>query len=161
MAKPNIDTAIYTELRLLAAYYFRNERSGHTLQPTALVNEAFIKLSEGKPIELRDRAHFFAVAARQMRRILIDHARRRKALKRSDTLIAIPFQQAREEKLLIVDEALKELTDLDPRAAEVVELRVFGGLKENEIAETLGVSLATIKRDWSFARAWLTSRLRD
>ncbi|MBI4472131.1 MAG: sigma-70 family RNA polymerase sigma factor [Acidobacteria bacterium] len=159
--KPHIDTMIYAELRRLAAYYFRNERTGHTLQPTALVNEVFIKLSEGKPVQLHDRAHFFAVAARQMRQILIDHARRRNALKRNDTRIAVPLESTREENLLVVDEALKDLAELDPRAAQVVELRVFGGLKESEIAETLGISVATVKRDWTFARAWLTSRLRS
>lgn len=157
----------YDELRRLAAYHFRHERAGHTLQPTALVNEVFLKLSSGAPVEWQDRAHFFAVAARQMRRILIDHARRRKASRRSDTQVPLslaPEPAGREpqlEDVLAVDGALLELEKLDARAAQVVELRVFAGLKESEIAEALGISTATVKRDWNFARAWLLSRLRQ
>ena len=158
---------VYAELRRLAAYYFRQEAPGHTLQPTALVNELYLKLSSSEPVPWQDRTHFFAVAAQQMRRILIDHARRRKALKRNDTRIPVMLSHGpvasgpQVEDLLAVDEALKGLTDLDPRAARVVELRVFGGLKESEIADMLEVSTATVKRDWSFARAWLLSRLRE
>ena len=154
----------YAELRRLAGYFFRSEGAGHTLQPTALVNEVFIKLSSGASISVKDRTHFFAIAAKQMRRVLIDHARRRKASKRSGTEILFPLhaqggQRERPEDILDVEDALKELESLDPRAARVVELRVFGGLKETEIAEALEISSATVKRDWTFAKAWLVSRL--
>lgn len=157
----------YSELRRMAAYYFRRERPGHTLQPTALVNEVFLKLSSGEPVHWIDRTHFFSVAARQMRLILIDHARRRKAARRNDTRIPISLVRGagnsapQLEDLLAVDEALQRLEDLDSRAARVVELRVFGGLKEAEIADALEISTATVKRDWNFARAWLLSRLRE
>jgi len=156
----------YSELRRLAAWHFRREPAGHTLQPTALVNEVFLKLSSGAPVEWQDRAHFFAVAARQMRLILIDHARRRKAARRGDTevplsLISEPANDAPAlENLLAVDQALGALEELDARAARVVELRVFAGLTESEIAQALEVSVATVKRDWTFARAWLLARLR-
>jgi RNA polymerase sigma factor (TIGR02999 family) len=165
-AGERIMTLVYSELRRLAAYYFRTESPGHTLQPTALVNEVFLKLCSGEPVQLKDRAHFFAVAAQQMRRILIDHARRRRALKRNDPQIAISLSRENAERgpqlesLLVVDEALGELQLLDARAARVVELRVFGGLKEAEIAQALEISAATVKRDWNFAKAWLLTRLR-
>lgn len=156
----------YAELRRLAAYYFRHEAPGHTLQPTALVNEVFLKLSGGQPVQWQNRAHFFAVMARQMRLILVDHARRRRALKRNDTQVGLGLGAGsrvagpRQEDLLTVDLALQELQKLDTRSAQVTELRVFGGLKETEIADALGISVATVKRDWSFARAWLLSRLQ-
>ena len=164
-AGDRVITITYAELRRLAAYYFRRESSGHTLQPTALVNEVFLKLSSGEPVQWQNRAHFFAVAARQMRRILIDHARRRRALKRNDSEMQISLSPKRAglgprfENLLAMDEAIEGLEDLDSRAARVVELRVFGGLKEAEIASALGISVATVKRDWNFARAWLLTRL--
>ena len=164
-AGDRVITIAYAELRRLAAYYFRRESSGHTLQPTALVNEVFLKLSSGEPVQWQNRAHFFAVAARQMRRILIDHARRRRALKRNDSEIEISLSPKhagigpRFENILMIDQSLARLEDLDSRAARVVELRVFGGLKEAEIASALGISVATVKRDWNFARAWLLSRL--
>ena len=156
--------AVYSELKRLAGYYFRQERRGHTLQPTAIVNELFVKLFTGEPVAWRDRAHFFAVASRQIRRILIDHARRRGARKRRDTGIPLPDFGGKSgapvyEDLFAVDEALQALEGLDSRAAQVVELRVFGGLKESEIARALDISIATVKRDWTFARAWLISRL--
>ena len=160
-------TLVYPDLRRLAAHYFRREASGHTLQPTALVNEVFVRLSAGKPIEWQNRAHFFAVAARQMRRILVDHARRRRALKRGDTqiVVSLPPERARPgprfENLLIIDEALKDLEDLDARAARIVELRVFGGLNEAEIGIALGISIPTVKRDWTFGKTWLRSRFRE
>lgn len=166
-AGERVMTMVYSELRRLAAYYFRQEAAGHTLQPTALVNELFLKLSSGEPVQWQDRTHFFAVAARQMRRILIDHARRRKAHKRNDTRIPVSLSRGpgdfgpQYENLLAIDEALRGLEDLDSRAARVVELRVFGGLKESEIANALEISVATVKRDWNFARAWLLSRLRE
>jgi RNA polymerase sigma-70 factor (ECF subfamily) len=155
----------YAELRRLAAYYFRMESPGHTLQPTALVNEVYMKLAGGQPVPWQNRAHFFAVMARQMRLILVDHARRRRALKRSDTQMVFSLASGsrsvgpRQEDLLAVDRALEELEKLDQRAAKVTELRVFAGLKESEIAETLEISVATVKRDWNFARAWLLTQL--
>lgn len=166
-AGERVMTLVYAELRRLAAYYFRKEPSGHTLQPTALVNEVFLRLSSGAPVQWQNRAHFFAVAARQMRQILIDHARRRRALKRNHTPIVFSMSEnagdggRRYENLLAINEALEDLEELDSRAARVVELRVFGGLKEVEIASALEVSTATVKRDWTFAKAWLLNRLRE
>ena len=166
-AGDRVMTLVYSELRRLAAYYFRREAPGHTLQPTALVNELFLKLSSGEPVQWQDRAHFFAVAAQQMRRILIDHARRRKAQKRGETKIPVSRSkepggvEPRYEDLLAIDETLRDLEHLDSRAARVVELRVFGGLKDSEIAKALEISAPTVKRDWNFARAWLISRLRE
>ena len=165
-AGERVMTLAYAELRRLAARHFRHERAGHTLQPTALVNELFLKLSSGEPVQWQDRTHFFALAARQMRLILIDHARR-KASRRNDTKISVSVLQGPEnpqpllENLLAVDEALRSLEDLDTRAARVVELRVFVGLNDAEIANELEISTATVKRDWTFARAWLLQRLRD
>jgi RNA polymerase sigma-70 factor (ECF subfamily) len=155
----------YADLRRLAAYYFRLESPGHTLQPTALVNEVYLKLAGGQPVQWQNRAHFFAGMARQMRLILVDHARRRKALKRSDTRMVFSLASGsrsagpHQEDILAVDRALEQLETLDPRAARVTELRIFAGLKESEIAETLEISVATVKRDWNFARAWLLSQL--
>lgn len=153
------------ELRRIAASYMRRERVGHTLQPTALVNELYIKLMAGATVEWQNRAHFLAVAAQQLRRILVDHARQRQSEKRggglqSTTLgegsaIAQPF----EENLLDLHAALDELSTLDPRAARVIELRFFGGLTEKEAAEVLGISIATLKRDWEAGRAWMVCRL--
>ena len=166
-AGERVMTMAYSELRRLAAYHFRKERAGHTLQPTALVHEVFLKLSSGATVQWQDRTHFFAVAARQMRQILIDHARRRQADRRNDTQIPVPLlpgpgnSEPRLEDLLAVDEALQELEGLDARAARVVELRVFSGLKQTEIASALEISTATVKRDWTFARAWLLNRLRE
>ena len=165
-AGKRVVTLAYSELRHLAGHYLRHEAPGHVLQPTALVNEMFLKLSSQEPVQWENRAHFFAVAARQMRRILIDDARHRRAKKRSDTQIPVYFSRRSAalaphfENVLAVDEALTALEELDSRAARVVELRVFGGLKEAEIAQALEISPATVKRDWTFARAWLVSRLR-
>lgn len=164
-AREQVVGMVYRDLRRLAAWYLRQERPGHTLQPTALVNEAFVRLSNGEQIQWRDRSHFFAVAARQMRRVLIDHARRRKAAKRGDEKIPVTDAAGhagpspRIEDVLAVNQVLEDLESLDPRAAQVVELRVFGGLSEAEIADVVGTSVATVKRDWTFARAWLIARL--
>lgn len=153
------------ELRRIAANYMQRERAGHTLQPTALVNELYLKLIGGAAVEWRDRAHFLAVASQQLRRILVDHARQRLADKRGGGLrpatlvegsaIALPF----EENLLDLHAALDEFAELDGRAAQAIELRYFGGLTESEAAEVLGISLATLKRDWEAGRAWLVDRL--
>ena len=158
---------VYGELRRLAASYMRRERPEHTLAPTALVNEAFLRLSGGAEIDWQNRGHFFAVFAQQMRRVLVDHARSVRSEKRWGGLARQPLAGANEADLLFqpldvlaLNEALERLAALDERAAQVVELRYFGGLTERETAETLHVSTATIKRDWDFARTWLLSRLR-
>jgi RNA polymerase sigma-70 factor, ECF subfamily len=159
--------ASYQELRRLAAWHFRNEGPGQTLQPTALVNELYLRLFGGEPVEWQNRAHFFAVAAQQLRRLLIEHARARLADKRGGGQVRISLTDVaeiaahREEDLIEVDEALRRLEELDPRSARVVELRFFGGLTEQEAAEAIGISVATLKRDWDFARAWLLSQLAD
>jgi len=159
--------ASYQELRRLAAWHLRNERPGHTLQPTALVHELYLRLFQGEPVEWQNRAHFFAVAAQQLRRLLIDHARARLAEKREGSHVRLSLAEVgglathREEDLIEMDQALHRLEELDPRSARVVELRFFGGLTEQEAAEAIGISVATLKRDWDFARAWLLSQLAD
>jgi RNA polymerase sigma-70 factor (ECF subfamily) len=153
------------ELRRIAAGYMQRERSGHTLQTTALVNELFLKLVGGATVEWQDRAHFLAVASQQLRRILVDHARERQAEKRGGGALATTFLEGSavsrpfEESLLDLHRALDELSALDSRAARVIELRYFGGLTEKEAAEVLGISIATLKRDWEAGRAWLVDRL--
>ena len=156
---------VYDELRRIAGQYLRKEKSDHTLQPTALVHEAYMRLIDISDISWQDRAHFFAVAARQLRRILIDHARGVNARKRGHGHIEVELTdidapvKAISEDLIAVNEALDELEKLDSRCAQAVELRFFAGLTEDEAAQVLGVSKATVKRDWDFARAWLHSRL--
>jgi RNA polymerase sigma-70 factor (ECF subfamily) len=167
--QPNADTrlieAVYPELKRLARSYLRRERSGHTLQPTALVNEAFVKLFGTSRVQWQNRAQFFAIAANQMRRILIDYARQARAGKRGGANLKVTLSAAeglgenREEDLLAIDEALTKLEALNPRASKMVELRFFGGLGEEEAAEVLGVSPVTVRRDWRFAKAWLFSQL--
>ena len=157
---------VYPELRKLAQHYMEQERPSHTLQATALVHEAFLRIFGSEPIEWQNRAHFFAVAAKQMRQILVDHARARAAEKRGGPRVQVSLDAATEVALapdydlIALDEALARLEALDPRASRVVELRFFGGLTEAEAVEVLGISLATLKRDWEFARAWLFSQLR-
>jgi RNA polymerase sigma factor (TIGR02999 family) len=164
-AADRLFAAAYQELRRLAAWHFERERPDHTLQPTALVNELYLKLFAGEPVEWQNRAHFFAVAAQQMRRILIDHARGHRAEKRGGGEARLSLDDVdgltapREEELIELDCALHELEELDPRSARVVELRFFAGLTEKEAAEVLGISVATLKRDWDFARAWLINQL--
>ena len=158
---------VLPELRALARHYLRGERPGHTLQPTALVNEAYLRLVSDQARNWRNRAHFVAVTAGVMRRILIDHARRRRALKRGAQLAPIEFSDEREglsaneaEQLIALDAALNRLEVLNPRHCQVVELRYFGGLSVEETAEALSVSPITVKRDWSVARAWLKGQVR-
>ncbi|HYP07484.1 MAG TPA: sigma-70 family RNA polymerase sigma factor [Bryobacteraceae bacterium] len=157
--------AVYDELRRLAAHYLRDERPDHTLQPTALVNEMFVRLFESEPVNWQNRAHFFAVAAQQLRRILVNHARDRQAQKRGGKQMRVELADEagalhpREHDLLELDDALNRLEQVDARAARVIELRFFAGLTEAEIAEALGISISSMKRDWSFGRAWLLSRL--
>jgi RNA polymerase sigma factor (TIGR02999 family) len=150
---------VYDELKRLARNYLRNERPGHTLQSTALVHEAYLRLVQS-PLQLQNRTHFFAVAARLMREILVDHARSRRAAKRDyrckitlDRAVALP--QKRDVDLLALDDALDELSRLDPRQGRIVELRFFGGLSIDETSEIMGISPATVKREWTTARAWL------
>lgn len=154
----------YGELRRLAAHYLSLERPGHTLQPTALVHEMYLRIEDSK-LQWNDRKHFFVVVAGQMRRILVDHARARRSEKRGGNDLRVPLagidapHMPRDADLLALDEALDALKDLDERAASVVELRYFGGFSEAEAAAILGISPATLKRDWEFARAWLLKRL--
>jgi RNA polymerase sigma factor (TIGR02999 family) len=152
---------VYEDLHLRARGFLRRERAGHTLQPTALVNEAYLRLVDQKRVRWHNRAQFFGVAAKMMRRILVDHARKRHAAKRGDGLSVLPLDEAaaspyqRDADLVALDDALQILADLDVRACRVVELRFFGGLSIDEAAQVLEVSPATVKNDWSKARAWL------
>jgi RNA polymerase sigma factor (TIGR02999 family) len=152
---------LYEELRRLARQLLRGERPGQTLQTTALVHEAYLRLVDQGRARLQDRAHFLRVAAQAMRRILVDRARARGAQKRGGRKALLPLDDALavagvpDERVLAVDEALEALEQLDPDLAHVVELRFFGGLTQEEIATCLGVSPATVGRDWSTAKAWL------
>lgn len=166
-ARDRLFAVVYPELQRIAARVFDRERADHTLEPNALVNELCARLLGGDPIAYNDRAHFFAIAARTMRRILIDHARarvtgRRGGVQRRVALSAVEGWSpvAHHEDVVALDEALAKLEKVDPRAAQVVELRFFGGLQTEEIAEVLQVSPITVKRDWKAARAWLVGRLR-
>jgi RNA polymerase sigma-70 factor, ECF subfamily len=152
---------VYQELRRLAERQLRREPDGHTLNPTALVHEAYIKLIDQRRVQWVDRGHFMAIAATAMRRILIDRARNHRSGKGGGRVVRIPIEsvevasQERAELLLALDEALDRLKELDPRQARVVECRFFGGLTEQETAEALGIGLRTAKRDWAKARSWL------
>lgn len=156
---------IYDELKRLAASYLRRERSDHTLQPTALVNEAYMRLVDITQISWQNKAHFIGVAANQMRRILVDHARQHNALKRGGEFHILTLNEeidkAAEDstELIELDDALTELARMDPTKAKLVELRYFGGLTFEEAAEVMGVSLITVKRHWKMAKAWLYGRL--
>lgn len=151
---------IYSELKRIAGSYLRNEREGHTLQPTALVNEAYMRLTQYHESQPENRKHFFTIAAQAMRRVLVDHARKRKAVKRNyhlmlpETGVEIGGADL-EFDLVALDGALEQLGAFDPRKARIVELRFFGGLSVPESAEMLDLSTATVKREWSVARAWL------
>jgi RNA polymerase sigma factor (TIGR02999 family) len=157
---------VYSELRRLATNYLRRERMGHTLQPTALVNEAYLKLVGQKNAKWQNRAHFFAISAQLMRRILVDHARRHQADKRGGTdqqRLSITSAQElvaqQEVDLLALNEALDELSEMDAQQGRIVELKFFGGLSIDETAEVVGISHATVEREWKSARAWLRRRL--
>jgi len=156
---------VHEELRRLAHRYMGGERAGHTLQTTALVNEAYLRLIDWKSVRWQSRAHFFGVSAQLMRRILVDFARARGYRKRGGGTPRVALDEAaavsdeRGADLLALDEALRALAELDPRQSKVVELRFFGGLTVEEAAEVLKVSPATVERDWSFARAWLHREL--
>ncbi|HEX6972854.1 MAG TPA: sigma-70 family RNA polymerase sigma factor [Vicinamibacterales bacterium] len=152
---------VYNELRRLAARYLQRERGGHTLQPTALVHEAYLRLIDQRKLDFTNRAQFVALAAVMMRRILVNHARDRIAAKRGGGAEHVPLTLAGEGigapevNLLDLNDALTELGESDPRKGQIVELKFFGGLTTAEIADHLGVSVATVERDWKFARAWL------
>jgi RNA polymerase sigma-70 factor, ECF subfamily len=157
---------VYGELRRLAKGYMRRERSDHTLQPTALVHEAYLKLVEQRATDWQGRAHFFAIAAQMMRRILIDHARGHlrdkrgageKPVQLDEALVFAPEQSV---ELLKLDESLQRLAQFDARQSKIVELRFFGGLTVEQTAEVLGISPKTVKRDWSVAKAWLHGDLK-
>ena len=150
--------AMYPDLRRIASNAMRDERTGHTLQPTALVHELYLRMVGGLEIDWQDRAHFFALAARQTRRILIEHARRRSSGMVKVSLSETP--EAADRDVIEVDLGIDELRKADERAANVIELRYFGGLTEREIAAALNISETTVKRDWAFGRAWLLDYLR-
>ncbi len=158
--------SVVEELRRLARCHFRREPPGHTLQPTALVNELYLKLAAQKQVRLNNRTEFFAFCSRLMRRILVDHLRRRRRIKRNGEQVLLSLDQAHDAvdaggfDLLAVDEALQTLKSLDPRQHRVVELRLFGGLGVEETATLLALSPATIKREWMTAKAWLRHELR-
>jgi RNA polymerase sigma factor (TIGR02999 family) len=155
--------AVYDDLRRLAAKYMRNERGDHTLQATALVHEAYIRLVDWKNVSWQNRAHFFAVAAQVMRKILVDNARAKNTGKRGGQKIsldeAVSFAEEKELNLIALDEALSNLEKLDERQARIVELRFFGGLSIEETAYVLDVSATTVKREWTFAKAWFQREL--
>ncbi len=151
---------VYQELRKLARSYLRAERPEHTLQPTALVNEAYLRLVDQKNVRWQNRRHFFGIAAQLMRRILVDHARKRQSEKRGGGQALIPFEDAKgvpakARDLVALDDALNDFATIDPRSAKIVELRQFGGLSIDETAEVLEISPAMVKRDWTLAKAWL------
>ena len=156
---------IYKELRRIAAHQLSNERSDHTLQPTALVHEAYLRLIDQHSVNWQNRAHFFSIAAETMRRILVNYAVQRNAQKRGSgaTKIeldeAISFQDQRELDLVLLDDALKNLEEFDETQAKIVELRFFGGLTVEETAEVLKISESTVKREWRMAKAWLKTKM--
>lgn len=156
---------IYDSLHDLAARYLKGERPGHTLSPTALVHEAYVKLVDQSRVNWRGRTHFFAVGAQAMRRILVDHARHKHRIRRGGGRARIQLDDQialsprRDEDVLALDEALAKLAQVDPRQATVVELRFFGGLNVAEVADVLGVSKRTVEGEWTMARAWLRREL--
>lgn len=160
-ARDQLFPIVYEELRRRAADHLRRERAGHTLQPTALVNELYVRFAEQRRVSWRDRVHFFAVAAHVMRRILVDHARRKKSEKRGGAAVpltidaAVEVCAAQDFDIVALDLALERLAELFPQQAQIVELRFYGGLTLDETAEALGISAATVSREWTMARAWL------
>jgi RNA polymerase sigma-70 factor, ECF subfamily len=159
---------VYSELRKLAHSYLQNERSDHTLQATALVHEAYIRLVDWEKVSWQNRAHFFAVAANVMRKILVDHAREKKAQKRDsgqklslDEAISLPSQNPREIDLIALDDALEKLAKFDKTQSKIVELRFFGGLTIEETAHAMNISPATVKREWTVAKTWLFREIKE
>ena len=157
---------VHRELKQIARRYMRHQRVGHTLQTTALVNEAYVRLVDSNRVNWQDRSHFYAISAQLMRRVLVDAARRKNSAKRggervqitlSDDLKTTPDSEA---DVVALDEALKRLAEMNARQCQIVELRYFGGLTEDEIATTLNISTRTVRRDWNLARAWLFRELK-
>lgn len=161
VAGDRLMSVVYEELHRLAHRYMKRESPGHTLQTSALVNEAFVKLVDQRNVHWQNRAHFFGIAAQMMRRILVDYARSRQYAKRGGGVRAMSLDEAlivsdeRSEEVVNVHEALERLAEFDPRKSQMVELRFFGGLSIEETAEVLGVSPGTVMRDWTLAKAWL------
>ncbi|MGE5815971.1 MAG: sigma-70 family RNA polymerase sigma factor [Acidobacteriota bacterium] len=165
-ARDTLLPLVYRELREQAVRYLRRERGDHTLQPTALIHEAYLRLAAQDDISWQNRAQFFGLAAQMMRRILVDHARRHQAAKRPDAALKVeweehhgPAVQPKDCELLLLDQALGELTARDPRQGQIVELRYFGGLSEAEVADMMSVSRSTVTREWNSAKAWLFRRM--
>jgi len=164
-AEVELAPLVYDEIKRIAAAYMRNEREGHTLQATALAHEAYMRLLGAANVDWQSRAHFYAVTAQMMRRILVDYARARQALKRPDRRgkvsleSALVYAEEQSAELLALDEALTRLSVWDGRLCRVVELRFFAGMSLEETAEVVGVSTRTVKRDWNIARAWLYRQL--
>jgi RNA polymerase sigma factor (TIGR02999 family) len=159
-ARDQLMSLVYHELHRLAHHYMQRESSGHTLQTSALVNEAFLRLVDQREVQWRNRAHFFGIAAQMMRRILVDYARSRRNVKRGGGIPEISLDEAivsdeRRAEVVALDETLDRLADIDSRKSQIVELRFFGGLSIEEAAEVLGVSPGTVMRDWTLAKAWL------
>lgn len=158
---------VYDELRRLAGNYMRNQPANHTLQTTALVNEAYLRLIDSSQVRWQNRTHFFAISAQLMRRVLVDFARSKKAVKRGGNEPKVTFDEAlpvfaeKESDLIALDEALKELATMDERQSQIVEMRYFGGMTEKEIGDALEISSRTVRRDWSVARAWLFNKLNS
>ena len=164
-AVDRLTNLVYDDFHHLASAYLNGEPDGHTLSPTALVNEAYLKLVDQKRVTWQNRSHFFAVGARIMRRILVDHARRRKQQKRGGRWVRVPLREelqlstANDEDVLALHNALEKLEGVDPKRSRVVELRFFGGLSLDETADALGVSKRTVQNYWTFCRAWLRREL--
>jgi RNA polymerase sigma factor (TIGR02999 family) len=165
-ALDDVIRAVYQELRRMAGHYLRMENPGNSLQPTALVHEAYMRLVDQTRVSWQNRSHFFGVAAQMMRRILVDHARTKHRDKRGGTATKLPLDealdlsQARAGDLVALDDALESLAEIDERKSRVVELRFFGGLSVEETAEVLGVSPQTVLRDWKLAKAWLYQKIK-
>lgn len=157
---------VHGELRRMARNYMRRQSPGHTLQTTALLNEAYLRLVDSNRVNWQDRNHFYAVSAQLMRRVLVDSARRRNSLKRGGDQVMVTLDDhadvavERQDDLLALDEAMNRLAELNRRQSQIVEMRYFGGLNEEEIAQILGVSSRTVRRDWNLARAWLFRELK-
>ena len=164
-ALDDLTPLVYKELRRLAASHLRKERKSHTLQPTALVHEAYLRLVDQKNPNWQNRSHFYGIASQLMRRILVDHARKRQAHKRAGQRVsmedAVSFQPERRRELLALDTSLSELEKIDPRKCKAVELRYFGGLSMDEIAQTLDISAVTVRRDLRIAEAWLNHEMGE
>jgi RNA polymerase sigma factor (TIGR02999 family) len=164
-ARDDLLPLVYVELRRCARSYLRRERPDHTLEPTALVHEAYLKLAGQNRVHWKNRAHFFGIAAQMMRRILVDHAREHHSAKRPGSALRVAFDDriaaegAPECEVLQLEEALQALSLLDPRQGQIVEFRYFAGMSEREVAEVLSISRATVTREWQMARAWLYRRI--